>query len=100
MILKYNPAPRGEIQWRCLRPRPAVCSPATTHKPSAAPSAARFAASRFVDGSESKCKISGINVRKLDFELHAVQSTLQLAAVVTKQPKDCTLNFPALHLNL
>jgi len=51
--LKYKPAPFGDIQLRCKRPRPAVCSSETTQSPSVAPCAAKRAASVFVEGKDS-----------------------------------------------
>ena len=52
-ILKYKPAPFGDDHARCKRPRPAVCSSATTARPSAAPCDASRATSVFVEGNDS-----------------------------------------------
>ena len=46
---RYKPAPGGEAHVRPRRPRPAVCSSATTHVPSAAPASASRAATSLVD---------------------------------------------------
>src|SRR2546421_714604 len=56
-MLKYNPASFGDCQLRSRRPRPAVCSRATIHKPSRAPALACRIASRLVESIESNLRI-------------------------------------------
>src|ERR1051325_5271849 len=58
--LKYSPPPFGDDHARCKRPRPAVCSSATTASPSAAPSDASRASSVLVEGNDSKRKTFGL----------------------------------------
>ena len=51
---QYNPAPGAENHRRPCRPRPAVCAPARTVVPPAAPAAANCRATSFVDGTTER----------------------------------------------
>ena len=51
---QYSPASGAENQRRPCRPRPAVCMPATTVVPSAAPAAASSRARSFVDDTTAR----------------------------------------------
>ena len=53
---KYKLDPGGECQRRPSRPRPRVCSSATTTAPAGAPARAHAAASSLVDSTDGRCR--------------------------------------------